>query len=142
MVGQGLAEEENLELLGAADVARDQAAKHSQRAEALAQKHRDFTWGDEGPVYVAPTSDDPMTWRGIAAYVFILWRYEFHIEAIADLRVDERPHHCPECDGRPAKAWRGRLCLPHAWEAWGYDDVLARARDLDPRRLRRAEVAA
>ena len=120
----------------------DQIAKHSARADALAAKHRSFTWGSEGPTYVPPTGDDPATWSGIAAYVFILWRYEFHIEAIADLRVDERPHQCPDCDGPPAKGWRGRLCLPHAWDAWGYDSVLARARDLDPRRLRRSEVAA
>ena len=140
-MGQGLADTKPREPVDTAAVARDQAEKHGRRAEALAEKHRDFSWGEEGPVYVAPTSDDPMTWRGIAAYVFILWRYEFHIDAIADLRVDERPHQCPECNGLPAKGWRGRLCLPHAWDAWGYDWVLARARDLDPRRARKAVAA-
>ena len=117
-------------------------AYHNDAAATAVVRLKAHTWDERGPRFVPPSDDDPETWQGIAEYVYRLWIYEWHIEAVAALTVGGKPFYCPPCGDKHVKGWQARLCLDHAWEAWGYDSVLARSRDLDPRRVRRAEVAA
>ena len=119
-----------------------QAAKtyHFDQAQGLWDRMHAHRWDARGPVYIAPHDDDPATWEGIAEFVYMLWSYEWHIEAEVDLARLGKPFLCLECGDKKKAGWQPRLCFDHAFDSFGYDEVLRRSRSLDPRR--KAKVAA
>jgi len=110
-----------------------------------AQAHRDMVDGFDGggPLwrYVPPKDDDPLTWEGIAEFEYHHWAYLWLLEAEAELALYGKPFYCKACGHKRAPGRRARLCFDHAFDSFGYDEVLRRSRSLDPRRRSKAVAA-
>lgn len=117
-------------------IRRDQFAFHQEEAARFAARLRrggeempDHAWG----TYIPPANDDIASWKGITLWCALEQWYIFHAETEADLRRGLRPIYCPNCEDRP-DGHRAQLCGDCAWQSYGYDRALAKARELGRKR--------